>query len=378
MKRLILNLTLALTFISAAGINTPAKNTSIPASDSRVTWVGRTAVQDQSVSFDWSATYVKISFEGDYLAVTASDTKKNWFNVWIDRPISAEPDLVFTTERDEKTVTLTDKDFFKSLYGKKGPGQHSVIIMKRTEGDQGTATFKEFITDGQFLQAEPLKERMIEFVGDSYTCGYGAENSKSNDRFTPETETSAKTYAAIISRYFDADFVTIAHSGQGIARNYGDADRRQNMPLRYGRTFDNNPEYKWDAGASAFKPAMTIIYLGTNDFSTGRQPLFQEFKRNYLSLLNQIKANYGENHPILCVSSKQDDNLFTYVREIVSYCGLKNVWYDGMFEGIHENTDKNLGADWHPNYLGHLKLSYALIPFVSTITGWDIESKTIE
>lgn len=378
MKKTVLTLALTLSLLSITGIRTSARNTSIPASDSRVTWVGRTAVRGQSVSFDWSATYVRVSFEGDYLAVKASDTKSNLFNVWIDRPISAEPDQIFKTGTEEQTVTLADKSFFKDRYGKKAPAKHYAIIMKRTEGSQGTTTFSEFITSGEFFQAEPLKERMIEFVGDSYTCGYGAENCVSTDPFTPETETSSKTYAAIISRYFDADFVTVAHSGQGIARNYGDGDRRQNMPIRYGRTFDENPEVKWDATSCGFKPAMTVIYLGTNDFSTGKQPLYKEFRENYMSLLRQIKSNYGEDHPVLCVSSKQDDYLFTYVRDIVTSCGLKNVYYDGMFEGVHENTDRNLGADWHPNYLGHIKLSYAMIPYVSTITGWDIENKTIE
>lgn len=379
MKRTIVSIVSALMLVgSIAGATASAKNVSTSANDSRFTWVGRTAIQNNAVSFDWSATYVRISFEGDYLAVTASDTRKNWFNVWIDRPMSAEPDMVFTTEAKEETITLADKDFFKKLYGKKIPAQHYAIIQRRTEGSQGTSTFKEFITNGQFLQAEPLKQRMIEFVGDSYTCGYGAENSKSSDSFTPETETSAKTYAAIISRYFDADYMTISHSGQGIARNYGDGDRRNNMPLRYGRTYDENPDIKWNAATSDFKPAMTIIYLGTNDFSTGKQPLYKEFRRNYMNLIQQIKANYGENHPILCLASKQDDNLFTYVRDIVMNCGLKNVYYDGVFEGVHENTDKNLGADWHPNYQGHIKLAYNLIPYVSTLTGWDIEKKVIE
>ena len=65
-----------------------------PASDSRITYVGRTLASDGDVSFDWSSTYAKISFQGDYLAVRASDTKKDYFNVWIDREMSAEADKV--------------------------------------------------------------------------------------------------------------------------------------------------------------------------------------------------------------------------------------------------------------------------------------------
>ena len=355
-----------------------ARNRSIPASDGRVTWVGRTLVRDGGVSFDWSATYARIRFEGEYLAIKASDTRKDYFNVWIDRPMSAEPEMVISIDEKETTVVLAEKDDFKALYGRKRPDEHTVIIQKRTEGDQGTATVKEFICDGDLLQAEGLKARQIEFVGDSYTCGYGSENSVSSDRYTPETENTSKTYAAIVARYFDADFVTVAHSGQGIVRNYGDGGRGENMVLRYGRTFDNDREAAWDATSSAFSPALTVIYLGTNDFSVNKQPTYSSFKRNYMNLLGQIKANYGENHPILCVSSKVDDGLFDYVREIVNTCGLKNVTFYGFFNGVHFDDDRELGADWHPNYQAHRKLAYAIIPYIATATGWDLVDSIVE
>ena len=36
----------------------------IPATDSRVTFVGRTAVEGTTVSFDWTATYFRVAFAG--------------------------------------------------------------------------------------------------------------------------------------------------------------------------------------------------------------------------------------------------------------------------------------------------------------------------
>ena len=49
----------------------------IPASDSRVVYVGRTQVEGTDVSFDWTATYFRIAFSGQSLTMRASDTKKN-------------------------------------------------------------------------------------------------------------------------------------------------------------------------------------------------------------------------------------------------------------------------------------------------------------
>ena len=182
-----------------------------PASDSRITYVGRTLAADGDVSFDWSSTYAKISFQGDYLALRASDTGKDYFNVWIDRDMSAEADKVLCINSSDTLLTIVGSADFKK--GKK-QATHSVIIQKRTEADQGRTTFHEFQTDKGLLQAAPVKERLIEFVGDSYTCGYGIENSVARNRYTPETQNTSKTYCALLARYFDADFITVSHSAR--------------------------------------------------------------------------------------------------------------------------------------------------------------------
>ena len=44
----------------------------IPATDSRITFVGRTAIEGTSVSFDWTATYFRIAFSGKSLTMKAA------------------------------------------------------------------------------------------------------------------------------------------------------------------------------------------------------------------------------------------------------------------------------------------------------------------
>ena len=346
-----------------------------PASDQRVTYVGRTLAIDGDVSFDWSSTCVKISFKGDYLAVRASDSGKDYFNVWIDREMSSDADKVVCLKSADSVLVLFDA---KADGYKKGKS-HSLILQKRTEAQQGRATLHEFISDGELLQAAPVKERLIEFVGDSYTCGYGIENSVSRNRYTPETQNTSKTYCALLARYFDADFITVSHSGQGISRNYDDSDKaaRWYMPDRYTCTFDMARNPKWTPGD--VKPDITMIYLGQNDFSTERMPMRDPFKNNYKRLIREIKEYYGEDHPIICVSTKVDKLLFDFVRECVEECGYRNVYYDGMFQAVHLDKDAELGADWHPNWKAHIKLAYALIPYFSTVTGWEMQpSKAVE
>lgn len=345
-----------------------------PAADSRITYIGRTLTgENGEVSFDWSATSARIAFEGDFLALKASDTRKNYFNVWIDKEPCEEADFIIRTQGSDTTIVIAEN--LKK-------GAHKVTVQKRTEGEQGTTTFHSILSHGEILQAEPVRERLIEVVGDSYTCGYGSENSVAKTRFSAETENVNKAYEAVIARYFNADLITIAHSGMGICRNYNEEKKPHlvgyHMIERYTQTFDENKDIIWDAKSVDWKPSITIIYLGANDFSVSVQPHIERYRTKYFKLLQEIKDNYGEDHPILCCASRSNRFLFDYVREVATTCGLKNIRYAAIFPGVQVEDDTELGADSHPNYKAHKKIAHTFIPYVSTLTGWELEDKPIK
>lgn len=121
----------------------------------------------------------------------------------------------------------------------------------------------------------------------------GTGISLKDDPFKPETENCNLTYAAIASRYFDADCILVCHSGRGIARNYNDWGKgiaRTTMPEKYEYVFD-------------------------------------------------------EAEGPLCEKPEQTPDL------VVVY----------------------LGASMHPNYVGQKKMAFNIIPYISTITGWEMK-----
>jgi len=370
-----ITLALAALFCTAAMFAAPKPSeTTVKASDPRITFIGRTQVDDGTVSFDWTGTYARISFKGSYLSMKVSDTKRNYYNVWIDSDMKEPFTKKITVTGKDTTIFIFTPEEMKSMFGKGRKALetvHKVVIQKRTEGEQGTTSIESFSTDGDFLQAEGPKERIIEYVGDSYTCGYGTEASN-KERWSPETENQNLTYACAAARYFDADQIVIAHSGMGIRRNYNGNIADYSMKEEYLKTFDINREIVWDAAASELKPDVTVIYLGTNDFSTGLQPSRNRFANDYTVLLKEIKANYGEDHPIICVASKNDIILYEYILYAVDHCGLRNVSTLAFAPSVH-NNDEDMGADGHPSYKGHIKLAYALIPYISTVTGWEMK-----
>lgn len=339
--------------------------TETPASDSRIEYTGRTFTDGSDVSYDWSGVYFRVRFNGPYLAIRCSDTKNCWFNLWIDKEMAPQADRTFLVAAKDTVVVLAEG---------LGKGVHEVILQKRTEGEQGRFTVHSFLTEGELLQADGRKRRHIEFIGDSYTCGYGTESGDKDDPFLAETENCNLTYAAITARYFGADFNLVSHSGQGIARNYDDFRPGYNMPDRYCQTFDEFPEIQWEAQEAPYWPDAVVIYLCTNDFSTARQPHEEIFAGRYIELLKKIKANYGEDIPILCMASNVTPFSFDYVRNACMMSGLKNVYCLGLTKGVHDYED-DLGASWHPNYKGHIKVASCMIPYIATLTGWDMEEK---
>ena len=357
----------ALLFVLAGCLQATADE--FPASDARITWIGRTAVQDGDVSFDWSGVYAIVQFRGHELQLRASDSGKDYFSIWVDKAdMTAEPDGTFCLQSRDTTLTVC------TAGGHAGP--HTVIIQKRTEGEQGCATFHAFRAEG-LEQARSAHERVIEFIGDSYTCGYGTLSHKATDPFTPETEDCGKTYAAIIARHFGADYWLIAHSGMGVARNYADRFPGWFMPDRYLQTFDEKKQPAWSAAKYGVKPDLTVIYLATNDVSGQKQPTREAFIKNYLRLIQSAKDNYGADHPVLCIVPKGRDLMFDYIKGAMLQCKMKNVTYMVLTSSVHNSRDE-LGASYHPNYQGQLKKAYAILPYVSTLTGWPLERKILE
>ena len=106
-----------------------------PASDSRITYVGRTLKDGNDVSFSWTGVYAKIRFEGTYLALRASDTKKNYYDIWVDRPADPGADRVIGISGKDSLYVLVDAGMDGISSGKGASSRvHEVIIKRRTEG----------------------------------------------------------------------------------------------------------------------------------------------------------------------------------------------------------------------------------------------------
>ncbi len=336
----------------------------VKATDSNVSFTGRVLNNaDGSVSFDWTGVYMQTEFSGGTICVNIAESDTAYYNLFIDG------------RWKKKIKSFGKKAHDVLLADELRRGKHTVSLQRCTEGKYSRTTIFGINVDKEaVLSSVKKKERFIEVYGDSYTCGFGVESNRAEDPFRLETENCNDSYACIIARYFDADYAFIAHSGQGMIRDYGDKNQTSevNMFTRHDRVFDDHDTIKYDF--KAYKPNLVMINLGTNDFSPVAIPEVKAYVGNYLKLIRSLRSHYGD-VPVLCITPHSaNDYLLAALRvlkdSVEQYC---HVHMAQTMPGI-VNYGYDLGASWHPNRQGQRKIAMTLIPQVSAITKWDVDA----
>lgn len=341
----------------------------IPAGNKAFRYVGRyESSNPNEIRFDWTGFYILFSFRGTSCALRMNDSGHNYYTVYLDnkaaRTIEVKSDTTVQIAAGLETQV------------------HQVQIVKRTEGSQGMGSFKGILISekGEMIALKDIPTRRIEFIGNSITCGYGTEGLSKNEHWKPSTENSSQSYATIMARALQADYHLVAHSGQGVVRNYGYKDKISPlaMPGRFNRVFDEKELPLWDF--RKWKPDVVVVNLGTNDFSTQPFPDKADFKKGYEKLIREVFKQYGE-LPVFClVGPMTDEPCYSYVKEIVedlrSVYQKKNVFFVGI--PTYLMSDNDLGSDSHPNYLGQKKMAAHVLPVISSVTGWKFQENELK
>jgi lysophospholipase L1-like esterase len=287
-------------------------------------------------------------------------------------------DVVVDGKITQTLVTTAGKNISYPLAsGLSSSSSHTVTLAKHDEASFGIVTFGGFVIPGGGYAimpklAEPTEPTMpgvnptkMEFIGDSITCGYGDLGTYPCD-FSASTEDAMVTYAALTAANFSASFHTIAWSGKGVVRNYGDPNTTSvdPMPAYYPLTLGNNFNILWNW--SLYVPDVVVINLGTNDYSTNPTPDATTFENGYKNLIATVRSAYGPTPRLfLCCGPMIGNPCCQYVQQVAmdeNAAGDPNVYYVNMMNLMVYPTD--YGCDDHPNQSGHQKMANVLIPAI--------------
>jgi len=324
--------------------------------DPRIQYSGRVDLSyPQAARFDWSGVSITARFKGSSIGFLLEDGNNN-FEVYLD----GAPVTVWATD--------PDKDLY-SLSGLSG-GEHTVRLVKRTEALFGTTLFKGLVLDpgAALLPPPPKPVRKIEFVGDSYVCGYGNEAATLKCDSLRPYENVDKAFGADAARDLNAEAVFVAYSGRGVVRNYGDKNRRSTDPFPplFTRTLCHEPQSRWDF--SQWVPDAVVVHLGSNDFSSEPRADSQDYVKNYVRFVKEIRGHYPQ-AAIYCMGVTGWPNFHPYLERVVKESN------DGGDQKVYlvsyaDIPPSELGCDYHPNVVAHRGLADALVPVLRQTLGW--------
>ncbi len=257
-----------------------------------------------------------------------------------------------------------------------------VKIVKLSEAPMSTFAIGTIDVTGTEVKPAADKERFIEFIGDSITCGYGVDDEDANHSFSTGTEDVTKAYAYKTAENLDADYSMVSFSGHGIISGYSDGTKKvsaQTVPQFYtklGYVYSTNGNFNpretsWDFGKR--QPDVIVINLGTNDdsYCKNKEDRCEEYRAEYVEFLKKIREN-NPDAQIICTLGIMGANLYPYIElavsDYTSETGDTKVT-SMMFEQQNQSED-GIAADWHPTERTHTKAADKLTEKIKEVMGW--------
>jgi len=295
------------------------------------------ANSDGSLTFGWPATYLESRFHGTAISLSV-ETKDDRLQLLVD---GAEKALLIQPGSTSLTVAGLP------------PGDHLVRLEKVTESQSGGSRFIGFYPADGSTPLPPLgHDRQIEFIGDSYTVGYGntARGTSCTQAEVHDLTDSQQAFGPTLARAIGADYRVNAFSGFGIVRNYGGSSAGQSLPLIYPRLKPDDASHL-DADPGAWRPQVIVINLGTNDFSTpvhsgeawaNKDALAADYRAKYVAFARMLMARQPQAHLILMGS----DLFYDQVQQIAATLNqdVRNPVVTLRFTGLEMS-----GCNYHPS-----------------------------
>jgi lysophospholipase L1-like esterase len=249
-------------------------------------------------------------------------------------------------------------------------GKHIVWIYKATEAHTGPVFIQKIVAKKiDYLVKPPL--RLIEFIGNSITCGAAADPSEvpCGTGAYHDQHNAYAAYGPRVARALGTDFILSSVSGIGVYRNWNSDG--PTMPQVYEKAdFQHTSSRQWDF--SKVSPNVVSIALGTNDFSNGdgkkERLTFDsaQFVSRYIEFVKQVKSIYPQARIALLSSAMINGDR----RRVLQNClqavksRIDAAYPEDKGVALHFFAPMQAGGcTGHPSVAEHGLLAGELVPF---------------
>ena len=239
-----------------------------------------------------------------------------------------------------------------------------IRIILLSEAICGNIGVQDIYINSYFDEEESIipcenKKYLIEFIGDSITCGYGIEAKVSNELFDTGTENFEKTYAFISSNILDFDYSVVCYSSVGLITP------GSKMSQRYAKINYFMNDLEWNFNETGIKkPDIIVINLGTNDREFALSYREDMYSQDYADFLKIVREK-NRDAIIICIYGMiGGGDLFQLITEGIKSSNDKKI-YGYLFP--EQKIEDGFGAQLHPNELSNKKWGIQLADIIKNL-----------
>lgn len=341
-----------------------------------VRMIGRTHLFENTLWLAHSATGIEFYAAGRNVALTflADSRLKEKSEIWTRIAIYVNGMRVVDTILDEETKRI-------SIPLQESIECNIVRVVKLSEAACSTCGIVQIEIEGEIWPTEQ-KERFIEIIGDSVTCGYGIDDEVSKSGFSTKIEDVTKTYAYKTAKALQADCSIVALSGYGVISGYSrDGVKSPNrvIPKIYKKFGFCNAVYMgkylaqdvdWDF--TKRRTDLVVLNLGGIDssYTRGDAEKIEEYVQGYVEFLKTIRE-CNEEAAILCTLGMLKDEMFPSIQRAVeqyrSETADEKIY---LMKFDRQRASDGMVAGWHPTERTNVKAAKKLIEEIQKIMGW--------
>lgn len=321
---------------------------------------GIVSLQNKIIWLDYSCSGIEWGFEGTGIEIELVSKLCSDHYAWIEIGVAEDGAYLYRKyiiNRHEQKIEI------------KKPGKCARIkltLLKRTEWKYGDVGIKSISICGKLEQGQNDGRKVIEFIGDSISCGYGVEKHSLFHKFSTQYENGLHAFPYLLCKMMQKDYRIIASSGMGVWKQHKDytglsalgqyeAEARKEEDISHEKEF-------------------IIINMGTNDsLNIQGEEDRESFRSAYGQLLDSVRRRNPYAY-IICAIGPMRCCLHNEIR---SACRHQQEKGDQRiaFIRLRRKIWDGIGKGRHPTYSSQKRIAAQLYRFCMSKgeAGFDIE-----
>lgn len=316
-------------FMSLVYVSAHAQQKFYAGDDARIQYVGRIDYTQAHQPRLWlPGTYFYFLAKGNQVQLIIEDQQlygqhQNYLEIVIDG-------------KQQQRIHLTRKVDTILIHLGHDQSTHHILVCKDTESGNGFVACRGIIAES-LLAAVPPPARKIECIGNSITCGFGADTAEipCGKGAWYDQHNAYMSYGAVAARLLDAQWHLSAVSGIGLIHSC--CQMPITMPEVYDKIDMRADSLLWDF--ANYQPDVVTICLGQND---GIQDS-TAFCGAYVKFMHSLRKVYPHAY-FICLNSPMADEKLNAV--------LKN-YIQAVCHAIQAEGDTHISYFFFPHRYHH-------------------------